>query len=135
MALKLNSTTSRKKKRNNSPTIVTKWISIDLLDSSNITCNSHTDLVKIEEGRENKLCNIKQYAAFHKTGRETLLGTSAYEKLQCNEDILARRNVITGAGRGECFLVRRSEMVLSSELLLLLISSLWHEGGAVAPPV
>lgn len=34
---------------------------------------------------------------------KTLLGTSAYEKLQCNEDILAHRNVITGVGRGLFF--------------------------------
>lgn len=32
-----------------------------------------------------------------------LFGTSAYEKLQCNEDILAHRNVITGVGRGLFF--------------------------------
>lgn len=42
--------------------------------------------------------NIKKYTVFKK--REN---TTAYEKLQCNEDILGHRNVITGAGRGLFF--------------------------------
>ncbi len=41
--------------------------------------------------------------AFYKSSGKTLLGTSACEKLQCNEDILAYRNVITGVGRGVLF--------------------------------
>ena len=62
---------------------------------------------------------------------KTALGTSAYEKSQRNEDILGCRSVITGVGRaGWMFLIEPS-----SALLPVLISSLWHEGGAVAPPV
>lgn len=63
--------------------------------------------------------------------RKTALGTSAYEKSQRNEDILACRSVITGVGRGGWMFL----IAPSSALLPVLISSLWHEGGAVAPPV
>lgn len=74
----------------------------------------------------------KQYAPFWQNQeRKTALGTSAYEKLPRNEDILARSSVITGVRRGWWMFL----IALSSELLPVLISSLWHEGGAVAPPV
>lgn len=63
--------------------------------------------------------------------RKTALGTSAYEKSQRNEDVLACRSVITGVRRGGWMFL----IVLSSASLPALISSLWHEGGAVAPPV
>lgn len=74
----------------------------------------------------------EQYAPFWQNqGRKTALGTSAYEKSQRNEDILACSSVITGVRRGWWMFL----IALSSALLLVLISSLWHEGGAVAPPV
>lgn len=66
-------------------------------------------------------------------GGEAPLGTSAFEKLLRNEDILARRNVIAGAGmRGVFFFwVRKREeeedgssaVPSSSELLPDLIPS------------
>lgn len=53
---------------------------------------------------------------------------------------LVHRTVITSVGRGLFFLgfgsfLSGGEVVLSSELVFVLISSVWHEGGAVAPPV
>lgn len=36
---------------------------------------------------------------------------------------------------GGCVFTGSSAMLLSSEFLVVLISSVWHEGGAVAPPV
>lgn len=53
------------------------------------------------------------------------------KKSQSNEDVLACRSVITGVRRGGWMFL----IVLSSASLPALISSLWHEGGAVAPPV
>lgn len=74
----------------------------------------------------------KQYAPFWQNQeRKTALGTSAYEKSPRNEDILACRSVITSVRRGWWMFL----IALSSALLPVLISSLWHEGGAVAPPV
>lgn len=56
-----------------------------------------------KEGNENKTVQPKAIGAFYKTrgggGKKAPLGTSAFEKLLRNEDILARRNVIAGVGR------------------------------------
>lgn len=87
----------------------------------------------LAENKSEKLQLREQYAPFfwQNQERKTALGTSAYEKSQCNEDILACRSVITGVRRGGWMFL----IALSSALLPVLISSLWHEGGAVAPPV
>lgn len=76
----------------------------------------------MKKNKKETLSNVQSL----KKGK-TLLGTSAYEKLQFNEDILSHRNVITGVGRGLFFHKEiRDEAVLRVALSPDLICLAWR---------